>query len=97
MFFEFILSRIDLVLLHACPFLHVGLEFVHAVFHPTFFFLQDISLLFWDYFIFSDGPAWSRPTHANAICEYHKHLFYSIYKIAEEDIEGWRTLQGSAE
>lgn len=39
-FFEFILpslSRTDLVLLRACPFLHVGLEFVHTVFHPTFF------------------------------------------------------------
>lgn len=89
MFFEFILpslSRTDLVLLRACPFLHVGLEFVHTVFHPTFFsgyvsafFLRLLYIQWWS--------STEQPTHANAICEYHKHLFYSIYKIAEEGIE----------
>lgn len=51
-------------------------------------FFQGMSLLFFLRLLYIQW--WSsteQPTHANAICEYHKHLFYSIYKIAEEDIE----------
>lgn len=67
-------------------------EFVLIEFHPTFF--QNIALIFWGCFTFTCDPAQSSSLpHAEAICEYNKHLFYPIINVSDEDAEGCRTLQ----